>query len=334
MSLFGTPDSRTDDYFDRPLRDDFSTVFKMAQEGSDSIRFTKKWTHEKSRDWIEPAPDESRVFRIDPKIVTDVLHPCHKNGYCAPEEISYDLSHLPFPIVFIGWGGPHVVEILDSATRTYWRCEVNGLAFDANESTAFVFQRLSRKTDDSRVLEWDRSIHSLPGGPWGVVAEHVLEFISTHERSVHTLSKKRVKALRKSRGAKNVPQQYYEVLQQPLRHHKSQSEGTHASPSFQHDVRGHWAHRVKRIQGTLKDHERSRWEVRSNDRHEYRFVCGSRISDEDRRYLWSIGESPPSKGWYLRITRYWVRGHKRGPEDTYVPSVHVMGPNLATHPTR
>lgn len=296
------------------------------------------WEFISDRGWLEAAPPGSRIFRIDPDFIVKQLRLLSK-PIEEPEtgEAELDYDRLPFPFIFVGWGGTVTIAMREVSEDVHYFDEQLGIVFDAVSRTTAML-KMWRRADNvwmnASICIDSENPPDYPIKRERVIAKRILDCVCTHEISQRNLSKKRVKALQKANRTKNVPHKYYEVLQQPLRRDKPEPQGTHASPSFQHDVRGHWAHRVKRIHGTLQDHERSRWEVRSNDRHQYRFVCGDKITEDDRKYLSSIGEPPPSKGWYLRITRYWVRGHKRGPEDTYVPSVHVMGPNLATHPDR
>jgi hypothetical protein len=146
---------------------------------------------------------------------------------------------------------------------------------------------------------------------------------AAYQRARHEVSKKHRRRMRKHGQA--PPSEFYIVSQQPIRQTKPPQGGTHASPSFQHDVRGHWAHRVKRITGELDDKERSRWTRKNTNQRNYRFVAYP-PTPEQRQFLRDIGRTPPGKGQYLRVTRYWVPGHTRGPEDApHVYAIKAMG---------
>jgi hypothetical protein len=151
------------------------------------------------------------------------------------------------------------------------------------------------------------------------LARSALYACTAYKRAQHEVSKKRRKRMEKH--GRVPPSQFYIVSQQPIHQHKPHQGGTHSSPSFQHDVRGHWAHRVKRIMGEAGDKERSRWTRKNTDRRSYQFITHP-ATPEQRQFLCDIGRTPPGKGQYLRVTRYWVPGHIRGPEDA--PHVHAV----------
>jgi hypothetical protein len=177
---------------------------------------------------------------------------------------------------------------------------------------------LALATDPDFDEEQDERVFTCHRGAlW--LAHNALMACTNYRRARQEVSKARRKKMRKH--GQLPPSAFYVVSQEPIRQHQPHQGGTHASPSFEFDVRGHWAFRVKRVQGELTSKERERWTRKNTDRRQYQFIEHP-PTPEQHQFLRDIGRTPPGKGQYVRVTKYWVNGHTRGPEDA--PHVHAI----------
>jgi len=268
-------------------------------------------------------------------------------GYLQPE--AYAISDVGFPRppsreCFISWGSGALVEPTGEVSQLLQLGVQRGKA----ERVRFLVRGVYVYEPDGDREDWELSAiiqeQWMRDGRWTNVlahpldlaigaegqvyffhpgAEHfartLLDACSSYKREQQVVSKARRKKMQKQ--GRLPPSAFYVVSQHLIRQPRPCQGGTHASPSFEYDVRGHWAFRVKRVQGELTGKERERMTRKNTGRREYQFIEHP-PTPEQHQFLRDIGRTPPGKGQYVRVTKYWVSGHTRGPEDA--PHVHAI----------